>query len=198
MAKQRNPYGPKGHGRHSRWQWLKFGDRAMMHCCPRSRAEQTIADMTARDAGLDGRWGITSFYMDSGGMCRVDRPDISVRFSGLKVTMPCEDVGYFIAKLASMNERFFPDGKRYYKLKAFYARALVLTPGQRDELLRRLRAVYQEAEARTAAFEHGLPALNAVLAEANNRNRKPHQAPVLPEQVGVDRTARFRKPPAKA
>ncbi len=197
LPRAHNPFAPKGHGRHGRWQFLTFGTSAMMHVVPCKLVEAIIADMESRGAALTSRKNVESFYMDSGGMMFAGRPVTSVRFNGIKFEMPAEDVRHFLAQIASLPERKTADGMPYWKAKGFFQRALVLGPGDKTSILRALREKLQAAEAEAAAFYHGRKPINQALADANNAFRAPEDR-VRAEDVGDDPHARFRSRGAKA
>ncbi len=110
-----------------------------------------LLDFTTRDIRVETQEYTDEIDIDLPGMIIGTRPWQKIMIGTLRLAVPCEDVMSLLDRLAACKQRRFLDGKRYYKLHAFH-KCLVLTPGQRLELLAGWKAA--RAEAIAAARKH--------------------------------------------
>lgn len=129
------------------WKWLMF-DGAISHAVSEELYDVIVVDLERRGCELKEETPSKGVFFDRPGMIATERPVENLFVDGLELNIPSEDVLYFTAKLEALELR---DGC-YYKLHDGWRCALVLTQGQRDELLAKLKELVPGAEARAAEF----------------------------------------------
>lgn len=131
------------------WKWIVF-DGAVSHMVPNELRDLIVIDLERRGCGFGWEDEGTHISIDQPGPIATTRPVEHFYMDGLDLEIPCEDVGYMLAELASLPLR----GGCYYKLHGD-RRCIVLTQSMRDQLLAELQRVFPEAEAKAAEFWHG-------------------------------------------
>lgn len=101
---------------------------------------------------------------DMPGMCLQTRAIRTVDTGeGLAIDIPSQDWYDALAEVKLLKERKFASGKPYYKMHAM-RHCIVLTPGQRDAMIkdmeRQLEEAEVEAEADNKRFAEGIRAIN--------------------------------------
>lgn len=91
-------------------------------------------------------------WWDMPGMIWTGRTYRSVEVDGLKLVVPSQDWASAIFELKLREPRTCPTGEKYVKLHHWAAHCVVLTPEQRDALVRAMEAQLGEAE-REAEFD---------------------------------------------
>jgi len=158
------------------------------HVVPASLAKGIMQDLTERGTPLVIQGEAEGFYLDTVGMCHVDRPVMGFAVRGLAVRAVAEVVSLAMSTIASLPVRYTPAGKPYVKHHEQYM-CLVMTPAQRDALVAKLSAIVDDAEVAACVFYRNMLPINVVLAEAN---AKAIGRPVDPKLFGADPHARFR------
>jgi len=183
----------------SGWVCLSFtGATWKPHVLPAKWRHLLVSDLRRRDPGpaVSGKLEIaakptTEIFLDLRDPCYADAPDETVDCYGLSVSMPSEFVATFAQDLERAPLRHFQVGRgrvSYYKLHSGYG-CLVLSEGQRNDLLIKLQNLTSNAEERARAFYESKKPINQVLAEAN---QVATGAACRPEDVGIDPHKRYR------
>lgn len=121
------------------------------HVVPADLANNLEIDLDVRTDGYPRpiwvREPVTEHGMDVGGMCMVDRTVRSVQLDGLKFEVPSQDWEAILDYFRRLKVRHFGEGPDLEYVKAhdrFWC--TVLTPAQRDELVRGMEAQRDEAD----------------------------------------------------
>lgn len=171
-----------------RWYWMHAGEWVGHVVCGALRVAM-IADLRKRSLD-DGRaFEITKLehlnarppkastvhvFFDLGGLMYTNAPREIVDVQGLRLRIPSDNVASMITILTELPERRFANGASYFKLHG-YARAIVLTPTQREVFLADLRKRLPDAEARATAFYAERDVPSVMLRKAN---AKAHGVPL--------------------
>ena len=133
-----------------KWHWvnddLQNESMWLSHAIPDSLYTAIMENLHSRGFyhyGTKEIDGTLSF--DLPGMCSMNREYRQVEVDGLTIEIPCTDWEYIYDKLLARKER--DDANLpYYKLHGFN-RCIVLTPDQRDEMLKQMLAQMVEVNA---------------------------------------------------
>lgn len=175
-------------------------DHAVTHLVPGRLLRLLIADLGARDCpvtkmrcpphpkGTKNPDVVTEWAIDMPGIMARDRPVETLRWAGLNLEIPSEDVLPFRDLLNSLRTRQFvsPTKRcvRYLKLHGFH-RCIVMTPAQAVALVKVLSERTPEAERRAAEFYKNRKTAAEILHEA-----QPHAAGI---DLGGHKNDRFRR-----
>jgi len=171
----------------AQWIWMYFPSQSVIsHMVPKCLLRPLLADLASRghpDAVYRGFPPTDYMDFDLPGVICADRPKEQISLAGLDLRIPCEDVVEMLAKLRTLPERYFANGRRYYKLKG-YLRCVVLTANQRQKLEVELANRALSAEQKAELFYADCETPGEVLASASK---------VARGALGRDRRDRFHE-----
>ena len=98
---------------------------------------------------------ITDWAFDLGGGVFANEPRETLNIDGLAIDVSCHHFSAVLHGVERLTLRTFSGGESYYKTK-FWLHATVLTPAQRDEIVRAMVDRAPVAEARANAFAKSL------------------------------------------
>ncbi len=155
--------------REHKW-YLLTSDTAVTHICPDFLIDAVVKDLNANKMALDkapellkdGRAGI-----DLPGMALANRPRCIFRLNGLRLYIPCLDVGALYEDRLEEDKNFRQRtvGHHVFGKMHGWRCCVVLTPEMRANLLADMKARYPRAMKREDAFRkkwaEGVDARNA-------------------------------------
>jgi len=126
------------------------------HYCPSDLADGLVEDLESREADIRFIESTDKGYIDLPGMCMADRPMEEVVLGEFRLSIPSQDFASMLSRLKAAPLRKFADGSEYFKLHGFH-QCLVVSPEQRDELIRIMDEMVADAEKRAdeAVVEFG-------------------------------------------
>lgn len=139
----------------TRWHWVAFKEAGDMrinnHAVSDALVYPLIGDLKARGFAKKRALWVRHIFFDQPGGVITTAPKQVINVDGLIYETWCDEVSYTANKLRRAEVRRFKGGLRYYKFHAFY-RCLVLTPEQRDTMVRELDKAEDSATRRTQEF----------------------------------------------
>lgn len=125
------------------WARLTF-EGYKQHYCPAELAADLLADIEARGGRNMEIEGTAEGAIDLPGMILADRPWEDLMIGPFKLGIPSQDFEIFAAELERSPVRRFASGKEYHKIHGWMT-CVVVTPEQRERMLRDMEAMLPEA-----------------------------------------------------
>lgn len=133
------------------WVVVSFTKQGKTHVSPKDMVIDIVRDL--EDRGCE-----PGFEVKEAELCHIDAPQIvlvsptfqQIKIDSLEIIFPTLQFQMFLEHLEGLPERTFKSGKKFYKLHGFFA-CVVLTPEQRDLLVRSMREMLPAVEKLAAA-----------------------------------------------